>query len=175
MTRPADESPLRSLDESRSERPAPADGGMRHGDQDKARVGDGPSWFRRLLGWFQSQFQSQPFEPPKLTTEGKARLLYEYCVTSEKKVTETIHNLLIIADHYSGEKAHELDNPVEINGIPSFFKNLTSAEKSTYCYNQVIEGLSLEALPVTVESLLATKRWDPKNPWSSYAGRFVRG
>ncbi len=110
----------------------------------------------------------------KLTPELKARLLYEYCLASDKKVSESVHNLFIIAEHYAAESPSELVNPEVINGIPTFFAALTAREKAEYCYNQVIELLSLEALPVTVESLRATKRTDPKDPWSSYAGGFVR-
>ena len=110
----------------------------------------------------------------ELSVQEKAKLVYEYCVASDKKVSETVHGLYIIAEHYSAASPDEITNPVEINGIPPFFKHLTAKEKAAYCYNQVIESLSLEAQPVTVESLRATKRSDPKDPWSSYAGRFVR-
>ena len=109
-----------------------------------------------------------------LSVQQKARLLYEYCVASDRKVSEAVHNLFIIAEHYSANNPNEIASPVEINGIPPFFGNLTAAEKAAYCYNQVVESLSLEALPVTVESLRATKRTDPSDPWSSYAGNFVR-
>lgn len=110
----------------------------------------------------------------ELTPQLRAQLLYEYCVASEKKASETVHSLFIIAEHYSAEKPDELENPEVINGIPPFFTALTAKEKAEYCYNQVTEALSLEAMPVTVESLRATKRRDPNDPWSSYAGRFVR-
>lgn len=124
------------------------------------------------------------FELPPLTPRVKAELLYEYCVTSEKKVSESVHSLFIIAEHYAkvaklqeeGKPVHleEIEQPEQINGIPRFFNALTAAEKSEFCYNQVTEQLSREALPVTVESLRATKRLNPDDPASSFAGRFVR-
>ena len=124
-----------------------------------------------------SKLLSLRFESPamdKLGTQERAELLYGYCVTSDKKVSETVHNLFIIAKHYSVEHPDDLPSPTEINGIPRFFENLTAPEKAEYCYNQVIEGLSHKAQPVTVESLRATTRKVPDDPWSSYAGRFVR-
>mgnify|MGYP000501256423 CR=1 FL=1 len=110
----------------------------------------------------------------KLTPQLRARLLYNYCIASEKKVSETLHNLFIIAEHYSAERPGELESPQPMNGLPPFFGSLTADEKAAFCYNQVVEALSLEAMPVTVESLRATKRTNPNDPWSSYAGRFVR-
>ena len=110
----------------------------------------------------------------KLTPQLRARLLYEYSLASEKKVSESVHNLFIIAEHYSAENSNELDQPEVINGIPAIFKALTPKQKADYCYNQVTDALSLEAMPVTAESLRATKRMTPNNPWSSYAGAFVR-
>lgn len=110
----------------------------------------------------------------KLTPRLRAQLLYEYCLASEKKVSETVHSLFIIAEHYFANNPDELENTSAINGIPPFFAALTAEEKANYCYNQVTESLSLEAMPVTVESLRATKRSNPNDPWSSYAGRFVR-
>lgn len=104
----------------------------------------------------------------------KARLLYYYCIASESKVTETVHSLFTIAEHYAGENPSELDSPEVINGIPRFFKSLTAQEKAEFCYNQVTEALSTQALPVTVNSLLATRRLDPDDPSSSVAGRFVQ-
>lgn len=124
--------------------------------------------------WPEKSFASGHELLGKLTPQLRARLLYEYCVTSEKKVSETVHSLFIIAEHYAAENPDELKNPEVINGIPPFFTALTAKEKAEYCYNQVTETLSLEAMPVTVESLRATKRREPDNPWSSYAGRFVR-
>lgn len=115
-----------------------------------------------------------PLDLKQSTSMERARLLYEYCISSEKNVSESVHNLFIIAEHYSLENPTELDNPTIINGIPAFFDNLTSEEKANYCYNQVCEALSLQAMPVTPESLLATRRTVPSDPWSSYAGRFVR-
>lgn len=109
-----------------------------------------------------------------LDPQFRAQLLYEYCITSEKKVSETIHSLYIIAEHYAAEDPDKIENPEVINGIPSFFETLTPEQKAEYCYDQVTAALSLEALPVTAESLRATKRTDPDDPWSSYAGRFVR-
>ena len=111
---------------------------------------------------------------PELTPQLSAHLLYEYCISSNKKVGESVHNLFIIAEHYSSGTLGDLDNPEVINGIPVFFKTLSTEEKAAYCYHQVIEALSAEATPVTVESLRATKRQDADDPWSSYAGRFVR-
>ena len=110
----------------------------------------------------------------KLTPKLRAQLLYEYCLASEKKVSETVHSLYTIAEHYSADRPEDLANVETINGIPPFFATLTPERKAEYCYNQVTESLSLEAMPVTVESLRATKRSDPNNPWSSPAGRFVR-
>ena len=112
--------------------------------------------------------------PGRLTPQDRARLLYEYCISSEKRVGESTHNLFTIAEHYAEEHPEELENPEVINGIPPFFANLTAQEKSVYCYNQVIESLALEAMPVTVESLRATQRTNPSDPTSSYAGRFVQ-
>ncbi|MGI9240531.1 MAG: hypothetical protein ACR2RV_07000 [Verrucomicrobiales bacterium] len=110
----------------------------------------------------------------KHTSKEKAQLLYEYSIASERKVSETVHNLYIIAEHYSGENPDEIANPATLNGIPPFFPSLTPREKADYCYDQVTEALSLEVLPVTVESLCATQRDNPNDPWSSNAGRFVR-
>ncbi|WP_299737163.1 hypothetical protein [uncultured Roseobacter sp.] len=104
----------------------------------------------------------------------KARLLYNYCIASERKVTESVHILYTIAEHYAGDNPNELDSPEVINGIPRFFNSLTAREKSEFCYNQVTEALSREALPVTVNSLLATRRTDPNDRTSSAAGRFVQ-
>jgi hypothetical protein len=127
------------------------------------------SLFSKVMG-----FAAEPSDMAQLNAQQKARLLYEYGIASKRKVSETVHNLFIIAEHYAEESPIDLTNPTVINGIPSFFENLTAEQKADYCYNQVTEGLSLEVLPVTVESLRATKRAEPNNPWSSYAGRFVR-
>lgn len=116
----------------------------------------------------------RPLDMGKMSPRDRAELLYEYCISSDRKVSESVHHLFIIAEHYSSENPTELDNPAVINGIPAFFGSLTSAEKASYCYNQVSEILSLEAMPVTAESLSATRRKVPNDPWSSYAGRFVR-
>jgi hypothetical protein len=124
-----------------------------------------------LLGIF---LGSERGLPDKLSPQLKAQLLYEYCLASDKKVSESVHCLFIIAEHYSTENPSELEKPEVINGIPPFFASLSKKEKAIFCYNQVIEALSLEARPVTVESLLATKRLDPNDPWSSFAGNFVR-
>ena len=134
-----------------------------------------PLW-EKLRGFFSLGDTLGPNLDPtgELSVEKKAKLLYEYCVASDKKVSETVHSLYIIAEHYSENDPVEITNPVEINGIPAFFVDLTPEQKARFCYSQVIEALSLEALPVTVESLRATKRTDPNDPWSSYAGRFVR-
>ncbi|WP_187431862.1 hypothetical protein [Roseobacter fucihabitans] len=104
----------------------------------------------------------------------KARLLHGYCISSGKKVTESVNSLFAIAEHYSGQNPGELDSPEVINGIPIFFKSLSSKDKSEFCYNQVTKELSVEALPVTINSLLATRRTNPNDPTSSVAGRFVR-
>ncbi|MEL6128180.1 MAG: hypothetical protein AAFR57_17605 [Pseudomonadota bacterium] len=104
----------------------------------------------------------------------KARLLYEYCIASDRKVSETVHTLFIIAEHYAGNDPQDLESPEEINGIPRFFTTLTARERSAFCYNQVTETLSTEALPVTVNTLMATRRLDPNDPSSSVAGRFVQ-
>jgi len=103
----------------------------------------------------------------------KAHLLYDHCVTIGANVPESIHNLYIIGEHYSRAKPGPITNPEIINGIPSFFSALTDAEKAEYCYRQVIEQLSKEAWPVTVNSLIATRRRDPLDPRSSSAGEFV--
>lgn len=108
------------------------------------------------------------------TAQEKARFLYDYCISSNKHVAESIHSLFIIAEHYASENPSELKSPEIINGIPAFFGNLTSVEKSEYCYNQVTEALSRAAHPVTVQSLIATTRKNPNDPRSSVAGRFVR-
>ena len=110
----------------------------------------------------------------RLESKEKAKLLYEYSIASDRKVSETVHNLYIIAEHYSEDEPDEIENPATLNGIPPFFANLTPREKAKYCYDQVIEALSLEVMPVTVESLCATQRDNPNDPWSSNAGRFVR-
>ncbi|MEL6678539.1 MAG: hypothetical protein AAFQ51_07525 [Pseudomonadota bacterium] len=104
----------------------------------------------------------------------KARLLYEYCIASDRKVSETVHTLFIIAEHYASDDPQEFESPEEINGIPRFFTALSFKERSEFCYNQVTEALSIEALPVTVNSLMATRRLDPNDPSSSVAGRFVQ-
>ena len=91
----------------------------------------------------------RPLDMGLMTAKDRARLLYEYCIGSEKKVTESVHNLFIIAEHYSLENPRELDNPTVINGIPAFFDSLTPDEKAIYCYNLVSEALSLQAMPVT--------------------------
>ena len=110
-----------------------------------------------------------------ITAQEKAKLLYEHCLTSKKKVTELVHNLYIIAEHYSeSSRPVDIENPTVINGIPPFFETLSPRQKANYCYDQVTEALSLEAFPVTVESLKATRRKDPNDAWSSHAGRFVR-
>ena len=134
-----------------------------------------PNW--EWLGWFLSPgdlLRPKAVWGDELTVRRKATLLYEYCLTSDKKVSEAVHSLFIIAEHYSGDNPDDIAQPAQINGIPPLFKDLAPDKKAEYCYRQVIDVLSLEALPVTVESLNATKRADPKNPWSSDAGRFVR-
>ena len=125
-----------------------------------------------------SFFRRTPLSPgqerlSRLTPQLRAQLLYEYCIASEKKVSETVHNLYIIAEHYSADNPNDLEKPEAINLIPTFFATLTATEKADYCYNQVTEALSIESMPVTVESLRATKRRAPDDPWSSYAGQFV--
>ena len=125
----------------------------------------------RRWGLFSRQSrESNRWLDRELTPRLRAQLLYDYCVASEKKVSETVHNLFIIAEHYEDEHAGQIDDPEKINGIPRFFGALTPAQKSHFCYNKVTEELSLEALPVTVESLRATKREFPSKPASSYAG-----
>ena len=114
------------------------------------------------------------FQRGELTPQIRARLLYEYCVDSDKRVTESVHSLFIIAEHYAAPDPKELKQPEVINGIPPFFASLTSREKSDYCYNLVTETLSAEAMPVTVASLRATRRTDPEDHTSSHAGRFVK-
>ena len=118
--------------------------------------------------------RSRPDPFGKLTPQLRAQLLYDYCVASEKKVGESVHSFFIMAEHYSSKDPGKLECPQGIVGVPPFFDNLTPKKKANFCYNQVVEALSLEAMPVTVESLRATKRTDPNDPWSSYAGRFVR-
>jgi len=125
-------------------------------------------WPGFLLG-FQPSGMLEP-----LTAKYRAELLYEYCTTSEKRVSESVHNLFIIAEHYSSEDSSPLNDEDKINMLPPFFGELSAKEKAEYCYNLVTELLSAEATPVTVESLRATKRLDPSDPWSSYAGFFVR-
>lgn len=115
--------------------------------------------------------RQQALQHPDAQT--KAQLLYAYCIGSEKKVGESVHVLFAIAEHYAGKDPTELENPEEINGIPRFFSSLNARDKSEFCYNQVSEALSQEAMPVTVNSLLATRRSDPTDPTSSIAGRFV--
>ena len=145
-------------------------------EPDDARKPAPHSYWERLMTGVSPSNASGPEQEllSKLTPQSRARLLYEYCVSADKKVSETVHSLYIIAEHYSAEKPGELKRPEIINGIPPFFPSLTAGEKAEYCYNQVTEALSTEARPVTVESLRATKRREPDNPWSSYAGAFVR-
>ncbi len=113
-------------------------------------------------------------EAKQPTSQDKARLLYDHCVASERNITESVHSLYIIGEHYSEEDPEEIISPETINGIPPFFKSLSAKEKAEFCYHQVVESLSREAYPVTVESLTATKRQDPTDPYSSFAGRFVK-
>ncbi len=105
--------------------------------------------------------------------QAKAQLLFHHCIAAGKNVSESVHGLFILGEHYASEDAKELDNPEVINGIPPFFKKLSRIQKSTFCYNQVTEALSSEAHPVTIDSLLATRRLKPSDPLSSIAGRFV--
>lgn len=109
-----------------------------------------------------------------LTPEMRARFLYEHCIVAEKKISETVHSLFIIAEHYSKPNAKEIDNLSSVSKIPMYFSSLSPEGKAELCYNLVADELSFEALPVTVESLRATKRADLGDPWSSYAGRFVK-
>ena len=111
---------------------------------------------------------------PRPDAKAKAQLLYNYCIASDRRVSESVHSLYAIAEHYGSENPAELERPETINGIPPFFKSMSNREKSTYCYNLVTESLSSEAKPVTIESLLATRRLIPSDPTSSFAGRFVR-
>lgn len=135
-----------------------------------------PSIFSKLRQRLSSFFGRKPPSDPfgKLTPQLRAQLLYDYCIASEKKVSESVHSFFIMAEHYSSENPDQLECPQGITGVPPFFAALSPADKAKFCYNQVVEALSLEAMPVTVESLRATKRSDPDDPWSSYAGRFVR-
>lgn len=113
----------------------------------------------------------------KLTPQASAKLLYEYCIGSGKKVSESVHSLYIIADHYAKDLPDEpnlIEDFQAVDRIPAFFKALTSREKADFCYNRVVSVLSSEAYPVTVESLRATKRRHEDDPWSSYAGAFVQ-
>lgn len=130
-------------------------------------------WLRRFLPPGDI-LGAKPGRTHELSVEEKAALLFEYCVASDKKVSETVHSLFIIAKHYSGNDPDDIAKPAQINGIPPLFEHLTARGKAEYCYLQVIDALSGEARPVTIESLNATKREDPKDPWSSYAGKFVR-
>jgi hypothetical protein len=155
-------------------------GATTSGDHQRAPAGgarpEPPSLWKRLgsESWLSKSAGRRREPAGKLSPRDKAQLLYDYCLASDRRVSETYHNLFIIAEHYWDEKPKEIQSPEGIHGIPSFFAALTAKEKAVYCYAQVTEGLSLEALPVTVESLRATKRTDPNDPWSSYAGRFVR-
>lgn len=103
----------------------------------------------------------------------KAYLLYDHCTSIGANVQESTHNLFIVGEHFSRPKPTEIKQPELINGIPIFFSALSKAEKSEYCYRQVIEQLSKEAWPVTVNSLLATRRKIPSKADSSAAGKFV--
>ena len=148
---------------------APREENAQHEAEEKAdHDAEKDSPVLEILGLAEPQPATQP------TPREKAKLLYEYCLGSNKNVSETIHNLWIVAEHYSEADPQGLENPTTINGVPTFFENLTSAEKARYCYDKITATLALEAAPVTVESLRATKRTDPNDPWSSYAGRFVR-
>lgn len=109
----------------------------------------------------------------KLTPQSRARLLYDYCVSSNKNVSETVHNLYIMGEHYAGGNDKPLQGEETVNNIPAFFKDLSAKKKSDHCYNLVTKALAVEAAPVTVESLRATERQAPADQWSSYAGQFV--
>lgn len=154
-----------NADDGAARRPAP---------EDQA----GP--FERARNYVVSGFgdQNEHPVPPELegilTQQTKARMLYEFCIASNRRVGESTHNLFAIAEHYAEVEPVEIEKPETINGVPPFFTQLTKEEKSNFCYNQVIETLASEALPVTVESLRATKRADPYEPTSSFAGRFVQ-
>lgn len=114
------------------------------------------------------------FELPELTAQRKAELLYDHCVSSGIKVGENVHTLYAIGRHYQCADSEELEQPEVINGIPPFFASLSREDKANYCFNKVTEALSAEAKPVTIESLLATRRAVSDDPSSSFAGRFVR-
>ena len=143
-------------------------------EQDPPEIEEKPDATPKRKFSFLRESDPKPALPGRLTPQLKAKLLYEYCLSSERKVSETVHSLYTIGEHYSKEDPVELEKPEVINGIPPFFNKLTRQEKSDYCYNQVTEALALEAMPVTVESLQATKRSDPLDPTSSHAGRFVQ-
>lgn len=124
-----------------------------------------------LSAFYRQELLTDPIR--SLTPQISAQLLFKYCLASDKKVGESVHRFFIMAEHYSSSM-NELKHHEDIAGLPAFFSTLTPAKKAEFCYNQVIEALSLEAMPVTAESLRATKRADLDNPWSSYAGQFVR-
>lgn len=146
----------------------------RHGYYDTEKKG--PTLWLSLVQFFSfgGTVDGKLWQIPRPDAQHKAKLLYNYCIASDRRVSESVHCLYAIAEHYASKTPSELENPETINGIPPFFKSLSNREKSTYCYNLVTEMLSSEAKPVTIESLLATRRLVPSDPTSSFAGRFVR-
>ncbi len=124
--------------------------------------------------WWRWRGGAQPAPTGRPDAQTKARLLYEHCLAADVKMAESVHSLFAVAEHYAGDAPSDLDSPETINGIPPFFAALSDRQKSDFCYNQVTAALAKEAQPVTVASLMATRRSDPSDPSSSVAGRFVR-
>ncbi|MEP0048416.1 MAG: hypothetical protein ABJC87_03885 [Roseobacter sp.] len=140
-----------------------------------AQLNDETTWqsVKKIFD-FEDSAQDRKYKIPRPDAQAKARLLFNYCISANKNVPESVHNLFIIAEHYAASSPTDLENLEVLNGIPTFFKSLSNKDKSTYCYNQVTEVLSSAAVPVTINSLLATSRMDPHDSSSSVAGRFVK-
>ncbi|MEM8591074.1 MAG: hypothetical protein AAGF13_00965 [Pseudomonadota bacterium] len=146
------------------------------GTNGAAQDADGETIIEDINGSIESADKNLWFEVESglhASARTKAYLLYDHCTSIGANVPESTHNLYIVGEHYVRPRPSKIEKPELINGIPLFFAALSKAEKSEYCYRQVIEQLSKEAWPVTVNSLLATRRKVPSEADSSAAGKFV--